>query len=99
MENYKLELMQEFENIQYQKMFEINIVEDFEAEPEYYLFHLDIDEKGIYAGSVTNCGFYAINGLFVEWDEYYSLDEHLFLLHEYCREWAAEDFEKSLEEK
>ena len=97
-------LLQEFKEMKCMPIFEINIMaylypENLEIEAEYYVFHLSADDKGVYAGGCTNWGFYAYDGLFEEWDECYSLDEHLFLLHNNCVEWAIKDFEQSLENK
>ena len=93
-------LLQEFENISQLRIFEINIAEylsmDLGVEEEYYVFHLNADKKGIYAGGCTNCGFKPYKGLFVDWDECYSLDEHLSFLYDKCVEWAIEDFENNL---
>ena len=101
MENYKLELIQEFENIDRMPIFEINIADhlspDLGIEEEYYIFNIGINDEGIYAGFGTNCGIKKVKDLFIEWDEYCSLDEHLSYLYELCSEWAVEDFEKSLE--
>lgn len=101
MENFKLQLLKEFENMRVIPIFNIDISDslspDLGIEEEYYIFYLQADIKGISAGHMSNCGFYQVGNLFIEWDEFYSLDEHLFYFYEMCRDWAIEDFEKSLE--
>ena len=88
-------LIRQFEIMDKMKIFEIDIAEALGlSENEYYLFHLNADKKGISAGSITNAGFYQLDNLFVEWDEYYSLDEHLEFLYDKCYEWAIKNFEE-----
>lgn len=98
MENYQLQLLKEFENMDRIPVFEINIAEHLEIDDdEYYIFHLKADEKGIYAGGVTNSGFHQRDNLFIEWDDYFNFYEHLSCIYDKCVRWAIEDFEKSLE--
>lgn len=91
-------LLKQFENVDRMKIFEIDIAEalpiNLEIENEYYLFQLNADINGVSAGSITNTGFYQLDNLFVEWDEYYSLDEHLEFLYDKCYEWAIKNFEE-----
>lgn len=87
------ELIKEFNEMPH-KIFEINLAGYLELdEDEYYLFHLNATEEGIEAGSITNVGFYRIADLIENWDEYYTLDEHLQNLYDKCIEWMFKDFE------
>lgn len=91
-----LELLQEFQAMDRIPIFEINIAEDLNLDQdEFYIFHLDATEHGIEAGFTSNCGFYRVENLFVEWDVYFNLDSHLEELYEICNEWAIEDYEKN----
>ena len=75
MENYKLELMQEFENMDRMPIFEINLKDYYEdlEEDEYEIFTLYVNEKGI--------GVYH-SDIFEEWDGCFSLDEHIQSIYE-----------------
>ena len=89
----KKELIKQFNETPH-KIFEINLSSYLELDgDEYYLFHLNTTEEGIEAGSITNVGFYRIGDLIENWDEDYSLDEHLQNLYDKCIEWMLKDFE------
>ena len=81
-------LLQEFKEMKKLPLFEIEIeAEGFDS--EFFIYHIEADEKGIYAGGCSNSGFHPY-GISVAWDECFSLDEHLEALYELC-------YEKSLE--
>lgn len=87
MENFKSQLLKEFENMDRIPIFEINLKEYKDLkEDEYYIFNIIADINGLHTDEVT-----------VEWDEYFSFYEHLSCMYDKCLRWAIEDFEKSLE--
>ena len=69
-------LLQEFKSMRAMPIMEI----------EGEVYHIEADEAGLYAGGVTNVGFHAYEGLFILWDDVFSLDEHLQALYELIRE-------------
>ena len=71
----RLKLMQEFENMNRMPIFELNLKDYYEdlEEDEYEIFTLYINEKGI--------GIYH-SDIFEEWDECFSLDEHIQAIYE-----------------
>ena len=69
-------LLQEFKSMRAMPIMEI----------EGEVYHIDANELGLYAGGITNVGFYAYEGLFIEWDGVFSLDEHLQALYELIME-------------
>lgn len=68
---------------------------EIEHNGEYHVFYINANSEGLEAGSASNIGFLSINKdkLFVEWDDCFSLDEHLFSLYENCLEYLQEEEE------
>ena len=71
-------LIEQFNNMKRIPLFEI------ELDDEYHIFHIMADDAGLHAGGVTNSGFHPYHGLSVEWDDSFSLDEHLQELYDVC---------------
>jgi len=75
-------LLTEFNNITKMRMFEI------EVEDEYATYDIQANEKGLYTQG------YGDNELLVEWDDCFSLDEHLQDLYALCWTDANEAYGK-----
>ena len=73
-------LIKEFKEMKNIPLFEIEINQ------EYYTYYIQADEKGLSAGGCCNIGFMPYAGLFIDWDDCFSLDEHLQELYEVCYE-------------
>ena len=90
--NY-LELIQEFEEMEAQPIFEINLADYLGLEEdEYVIYYLQANEEGIEAGGCSNCGFYPYTDLFVEWEEDESLECHLEGLYKLCINYAIKEY-------
>jgi hypothetical protein len=75
-------LYNEFQNINKMKMFEI------EVEGEHVLYNIEANEKGLSAR------LYCDDEAFIEWDDCFTLDEHLQDLYELCCNDANEAYNK-----
>lgn len=67
----KLDLLEQFENMQKMPIIEINKADYIGGDDDYEIYNITADKKGLYTGS-----------FFVEWDVVFSLDEHLQALME-----------------
>jgi len=74
-------LLEEFNAMDKQAMFEI---ESNNNEGEYGVFYINATKEGLEAGSCSNSGFGSLGIEIVEWDDCFSLDEHLQELYEIC---------------
>ena len=79
-EDYKLILLSEFQDSPLMKLFEI------EVDGEYYVYHINATIHGLEAGSCSNTGFGSMGLDKIEWDNCFSLDEHLQELYEIAYE-------------
>ena len=77
-----IKLLKEFKDMRSLAIFEI---EDNEGE-EYHIFYINATCEGLEAGGACNVGFLHIDkeALSVQWDDCFSLDEHLQELNEKC---------------
>jgi len=80
------QLIEEFKNMNLSPMFEIE-----DAKNEYDIYYINCTDEGLEAGGCANIGFLHIDkdSLFVEWDEDFSLDEHLQELYSLCIEYST----------
>lgn len=64
-------LKEQFNNIDRMPIIEINTADYIGGEDNYIIFNISADDTGLYADNI-----------FVEWDNIFSLDEHLQSLYE-----------------
>jgi len=69
------------------------IFEIEDSEGGFHIFHINGTSEGLEAGGAANIGFLHIDkeNLSVEWDDCFSLDEHLGQLHELCIEYIQRE--------
>jgi hypothetical protein len=82
------QLIKEFNEMKLDPIFEIEVNE------EYYIYYIQADEKGLSGGGCCNVGFMPYKDLFVPWDDYFGLDEHLQELYDLCFNNATIENEK-----
>ena len=78
-------LIEEFNNMSSEPIFEI------EHNGEYYIYYIQATDKGLEAGGCSNTGFGSMELEIVEWDNTFSLDEHLQELYDICLHDAIEE--------
>ena len=74
--NTNNQLLEEFNNMSLIPMFEIEI------DDEYYVYYINATDEGLELGGASNTGFMSYGLELVEWDDCFSLDEHLHTLYE-----------------
>ena len=79
-------LINEFNSMDSMPIFEINI------EDAFYVYYVEATEKGLEAGGCSNTGFMAMGLEYIEWDNRFSLNEHLEELYEVCYFDAVEEY-------
>jgi hypothetical protein len=72
-------MIEEFNSMTLMPMFEIEI------DGEFHIYYIQLTEKGLEAGGVSNAGFMPY-GISVEWEDDCLLDYHLESLYELCYE-------------
>lgn len=79
------ELLKQFKDMKNLAIFEIE-----DNKGEHHIFYINGTEKGLEAGGACNVGFLHIDkeALSVQWDDCFSLDEHLQELNEKCLEYV-----------
>ena len=78
------ELVHRFNKMRPLPYFEIEPMED---SGEYALYHIEVDEKGVYTSLYMpreDKDAAKLNRIYIEWDEYLDLDAHIECLHELC---------------
>ena len=63
-------------------MYKMPIFEILNNDGEYEVYYIQATKKGLELGGVTNVGFHSYELETVEWNEDFSLDEHLEKLYE-----------------
>jgi len=79
-------LIDELYNSNKMRLFEIEL-----GNGEYYMYHIEAGNGGLYAGGMTNNGFIPYEQLFVAWDADFGLDWHIEYLYELCLEDAMKN--------
>ena len=73
-------LEEQFNNMRIEPMFEN------ENDGEYYIYYIKADDRGLEAEGATNTGFSSMGLEIVDWNNCFSLDEHLQSLYDICYE-------------
>ena len=84
----KMKLLTEFNNVTKMRMFEI------EVKDEYALYDIQANEQGLYTYGHWGYDDDKLPLLLVEWDDCFSLDEHLQDLYELCENDANNAYSK-----